>query len=395
MKLKANKVSESKVLNDQNTSSISFIRNIELYGRSVTNNIIQTIYNYKKTSIFLVLVASTSYYFYWKYFRDYYLIYKELQKINSDTTNSQSKGQDQTISDKFLPTFTKVIIKVIQQVEIIIQKNFSLDSNYNEIIRKDIQRSIEEKTHLWLSFKSKLFISTTTAMLICRPYIILIQLNLILLERIKNSSQNSYSSFFYENVNNELWNLILESINKNIKEVEHSLFSIEKKNGLDLKSSYSKDNVINLFKVMRDQVEEIEHTGDSIRLKILDWFLESIKNKISEYEKKELNFLSNETNENMFGVIKYFKEYHDICSSSLTAIMICKGIDNDFVILEDIINENFKESIKLPCLKIISFIYNIKCEMMTSNNSFYSVQKWKDSTFYSDIDKFFKFIYEN
>lgn len=389
-----------------NTHSV--LENVMLKAKEVKNNVVEYCLNHKKTVGAIGLCGLGLFYIYQRYLKNMVDMYFELKRISEMAQNDNTSVVD-SVCKQFETSFHNISIKLFPHINKILEKNYSLESTYNELMRKDISRSSDEKKYIWNVLKNKVFISLICTIFVNNLIILISKTNLVLLEKWKKSDSLNYSKVFYEQILNETWMLILSFIEHMCKKIESSLNKNISDN-LILHEKYTSKQIKDYFEKSRELIETIVlESIDNFRLEIITPFLKGIEKLISDYEISNLD-INEEKNNIVYGSVIFFNEFYDIIFSPSFSLLFLKNQDESYSELNKIIDINYEANFpkindgelidqrektedKLSLLKIVSFLYNVQTKLTDPENSIFLINKY-DSEFYQDFEKFLQYIYK-
>ena len=392
-------MSNFKKLINEKTMLISIIR--KLVSTPTIKLIIYIKNNKKKSILAFSFIIMFIYYLNKKVIVPIISLYK-LNKQMSEIFNSAvvknncNDNNNYTISLKFKEPFAKLISRLLEKIEIYLESIYFLKANYNKIINTKLKKNdniilnnlstnkiayqIEYKDKqeieiLWNLFKKKVFISLISSICTSRILTLLSQTQLIVLENFKSKNNNKYKEDFYDILLNELWIIALKYIDYIGKYIENRI--CQDCDNISLKEKFDVLEVTQIILKLRYKIENFAKmtNNNSIYYKLLNFYLFNINDKINFYEKLDLskdktNF--DQINNNVFGIIKFFKVFLDIISSNLFTSILIKCLDEDYNSLFKIIYLNYIDdnTEKLSTPKLVCCLYRINKKIMTFDNSF-------------------------
>ena len=392
-------MSNFKKLINEKTMLISIIR--KLVSTPTIKLIIYIKNNKKKSILAFSFIIMFIYYLNKKVIVPIISLYK-LNKQMSEIFNSAvvknncNDNNNYTISLKFKEPFAKLISRLLEKIEIYLESIYFLKANYNKIINTKLKKNdniilnnlstnkiayqIEYKDKqdieiLWNLFKKKVFISLISSICTSRILTLLSQTQLIVLENFKSKNNNKYKEDFYDILLNELWIIALKYIDYIGKYIENRI--CQDCDNISLKEKFDVLEVTQIILKLRYKIENFAKmtNNNSIYYKLLNFYFFNINDKINFYEKLDLskdktNF--DQINNNVFGIIKFFKVFLDIISSNLFTSILIKCLDEDYNSLFKIIYLNYIDdnTEKLSTPKLVCCLYRINKKIMTFDNSF-------------------------
>ena len=392
-------MSNFKKLINEKTMLISIIR--KLVSTPTIKLIIYIKNNKKKSILAFSFIIMFIYYLNKKVIVPIISLYK-LNKQMSEIFNSAvvknncNDNNNYTISLKFKEPFAKLISRLLEKIEIYLESIYFLKANYNKIINTKLKKNdniilnnlstnkiayqIEYKDKqeieiLWNLFKKKVFISLISSICTSRILTLLSQTQLIVLENFKSKNNNKYKEDFYDILLNELWIIALKYIDYIGKYIENRI--CQDCDNISLKEKFDVLEVTQIILKLRYKIENFAKmtNNNSIYYKLLNFYYFNINDKINFYEKLDLskdktNF--DQINNNVFGIIKFFKVFLDIISSNLFTSILIKCLDEDYNSLFKIIYLNYIDdnTEKLSTPKLVCCLYRINKKIMTFDNSF-------------------------
>lgn len=402
----AKKIVSNKLQNEAENITEKAVDNIQTAEKGLISNIFQKVFGlmktYKKSFIFGGIVLALGIYIKRKYSAqiqmgvDFYKQYREMSQNNRFPNN---RNEEFSISAQFEIPFNNLLSKLLTQIDKQIESLFSLTATHEQITKKPAeveQRSKMEIEKLWCLLKNKVFVSLFCSISITRHVFLLSQSHLLLLDKFKTKHENKFSDRFYELISSELWNLAVKLITNQGKYFENRLNSLC--DSISLRDKYTANDIKGFINKMREATEKLILYSQSVILECFQSYLKELEDKINHLEGNNLSqdFVNfEEINKDMYGTITFFKIYYDVCSSSLFTSILMKGLDYDFDVLNQMIEANFEKSgaTNISTPKIISFLFHIKTQIMTPENSIFKLNNAGESSYVKDLNFYFDSIY--
>lgn len=349
---------------------------------------------YKKRIIVVTIGAGMLYFLYKRFLSEKVNALMEFYKKMSDYNEVLNKNSNfENISKQYENSFSNLLNRLLEDIKGKIETQFSLHKCFS-VLQNSPK---EELPKMWIIFKNKIFICFYSAIFITRCLHILSQTHLLVLEKLTIDS-NSPKSFF-EDLLNDLWLIAVDFIEYLTKHLENKLTPLAE--GMIINQPISKEKFVSFFKGMRDKIEEIEfdQNTNQIHLVIFEKYLKDIQKKINLLEKNE--FTNDMKSIKIAAFLKFYQIYYDVVNSNIFHIMLIKGLDYDFKIVEDTIELNFENERKnnstiteVSVPKIASFVYRMFNQMMDPEQTIFIIKNYKNDTFYDDLNEYFKIIYD-
>jgi hypothetical protein len=349
---------------------------------------------YKKRIIFVTIGAGVIYYLYRRFLaekvnalREFYqkmADYNEVMNLNSNFEN---------IAKQYENSFSNLLNRLLEDIKGKLENQFSLNKCFNAL-----QNSPKEDlARMWILFKNKAFVSFYSAIFITRCMQILSQTHLLILEK-QTIDSNSPKSF-YEDLLNDLWLMAVDFIEYLAKSLENILIPLAE--SIIINQPISKDRFLSFFNAMRDKVEEIlfDPNSNQIRLIIFQKYFKDIQTKINLLQQ---NIFTNDTKSlKISAFLKFYQVYYDVVTSNIFQVILIKGLDYDFSIVQDTIELNFDNERKnnvsmteVSVPKVASFIYRMHNQMMDPDHTIFLIKNYKNDKFYEELNEYFRIIYD-
>ena len=392
---------------------------------------------YKKSFIALGGISIVGYLLYRKYLKEHVDLFLTLKEMTKEVEKKENGPQKiNSITKHFEPTFNHFLSEFITHVGNQIQKHYNLEETYKQVVDKSVVRSKEELESLWIYYKNKVIKSLISSINITRTIFLLSQVLLIILEKFKRNMKYKITKSFYDNILNDIWSIFLKFLEHMTKSFDNKFPDEVLNQSFNLREKYSSSLIKQNFIHLRERVESIvmeypskvhnieelisqgknsndwkvknkllkSKTEIFCKIGLLEFFLNDLEQKITFYENSTSNLdaTQEEDNMNTFLKIKILCEFYDICSSPLLSMILQKGFNHDYAILNDFIDVNFNdakttpleenEEKKLSMPKIISFLNHIKNQIMNDENTIFKINYYKESKYKDDLEKFFNVV---
>lgn len=349
---------------------------------------------YKKRIVFVSIGAGVLYYLYRRFLAEKVNALREFYKKMSDYNEVMNLNTNfENISKQYENSFSNLLNRLLEDIKIKIENQFSLNKCFN-VLQNSPK---EELARMWILFKNKAFVSFYSAIFITRCMMILSQTHLLILEK-QTIDSNSPKSF-YEDLLNDLWLIAVDFIEYLAKTLENLLIPLSE--SVVINQPISKEKFISYFRSMREKVEEIIFNPETneISLNIFQKYMKDIENKINLLQKN--NFTNDSKSLKINSFLKFYQLYYDVVTSNLFQVILIKGLDYDFSIVEDSIELNFENEKKnnvtmteVSVPKVASFIYRMYNQMMDPDHTIFLIKSYKNDKFYEELNEYFRIIYD-
>jgi hypothetical protein len=349
---------------------------------------------YKKRIIFFTIGSGLVYYLYRTFLAEKIQMLREFyQKMSEYNEVMNSSSNFENISKQYENSFSNLLNRLLEDIKQKLENQFSLNGCFSVLQnapKDDLPR-------MWILFKNKAFLVFYSAIFITRCMQILSQSHLLILE--KQTIDLNYPKSFYEELLNDLWLIAVQFIEYLTKTLENKLTPLAEE--IKINQPITKEKFVSFFRTMREKTEEVVYNSETknIHFNIFEKYFKDIENKINLLQ---INDYKNDMKSmKIHSFLKFYQTYYDVVTSNIFQVILIKGLDYDFKIVEDTIELNFENERKnnpqikeVSVPKIASFIYRMFNQMMDPDNTIFLIRNYKNDKYYEELSEYYRVIFD-
>lgn len=368
-----------------------------------------------KNKILLYLAGfGFSYFVYDKYIAPYSM--KLASKIFNFSYLEPAEINTKNPLIKYENFYQKTVKNILNQNKTDIEKFTCL----NELYSKMSNCKKEQTTQMWILFKVKVFINLFCTIYSSRFSIILNQIQILILEKIRINSNKLKSIDFntQEEILKEQQALLNDYCLTIYKKIENLIKPIC--DDVKINFTYTFELFMKLFQALRYKIEEIviNKCSKDFYLKLFNDYKNKVLEKLNNYQIKEYyksyTLINNESNQNEIkenleryrtnieAKIKFYSMLYDVFDSNVFNFALINSFDYDYSIInetiklnfDDIRNKSLTNDSSVQVAKILSFLLNINDNILNEKKSIYFVTEFNNKNLNEELDKFYRYIFE-
>jgi len=408
----------------QNMETINAINVSNKTNKNFLEDLILKLKENKKSIIITLVGLGISYYIYRKVISPYInkLVVKIVNSISSD--NNLGCGAEalnlKNPLQKFENYYTKTLKKILSFHKEKLDKFTSINELYNNLSNKSSRK--DQITPMWIIFKSKVFLYFFSAIYSTRFSIIMNQIQVLLLERLRiNQGGGSYVK-----VSNTIQDEILKENEKMLNDFSEIIFKKVENlikplcDEIQINSTFSLEGFMDLVKKFRFKIEEIiiNQCAKEYYYKLFTEYKTKITEKIHIYENqdfyKSYSSLLYESKSfeyknaileqriNTEANFKFYSLLFDIYNSNVFTILMINSFEFDFDIIYETIKLNFhaininniRITHDIPVAKILSFMMKIYENVLDEKKSIYFIKEFNGKQLNEVLNDVYRYLIE-
>jgi hypothetical protein len=409
-----------EIINSNNQSPIQD-ENMQIKNISEFKNFLEELtkkIKANKNSILLTLVGlGISYYLYRKIISPN--INKIIEKIVFKICNNNQ--EEQLNLKNPLQKFENYYAKTLKKILNFHKENLNKFTSVNELYNNLTNGKKEQITPMWIIFKFKVFLYFFSCIYSTRFCIIINQIQVLLLERIRINENGNYFKVTFtiqeeilkenEMILNDFSQILFKKIENLIKPICDEIL---------INSTFSLEKFDKLIKKFRLKIEEIminKFTKEYYYKLFCDYKFKLLE-KIEFYENqdfyKSYSTIMNSSNKfdcenalkehrnNTEAYLKFYSLLFDILNSNIFNILLINSFEYDFSIIDKtiklnfdaVINSNIRNSQEIPIAKILSFMMKIYENILDEKKSIYFIKEFNGKKFNEELNYIYRYITE-
>lgn len=386
-------------------------------SKNFLEELISKIKENKKSLILTIVGLGISYFIYRK------IISPNVNKLVGKIVNKicESNQEEQLNLKNPLQKFENYYIKTLKKILNFHKEKLDKFTSINEFYGNLTSGRKEQMTQMWIIFKFKVFLYFFSCVYSTRFSILMNQIQVLLLERIRINESNSNLKVSFtiqeeilkenEKMLNEFSEIIFKKIENLIKPICDEIV---------INSTFSLERFLDLIKKFRLKIEEIiiNKCAKEYYYKLFSEYKIKIIEKINYYENQDFYIsysrLMNSSNTfeaknairehriNTEANLKFYSTLFDIFNSNILSILMINSFEYDFSIIYETIKLNFdainisnlRNTNEIQIAKILSFMMKIYENILDEKKSIYFIKEFNGKKLNEELNDIYRYIIE-